>query len=148
MLPCSVCRNHDVHTSWKLWQPGGCTYGCGVFGVTPDRNVTSQMMTTANAGSSVGAGVVSGALAWLPRRQIQQSGSVVQIEGLQQCKRVFRFEGNDMLRSQRAWQGSQEPFGHLGGSKCRPTTKGLTDSKSRTSLKLACRFVREIDSRP
>ncbi len=117
MLPCSVCRNRKL-VFRKLWQSGDCTYGCGVLGVTPDRDVTWQVMTTANAGRSVGTGMVTGAWERQPQVfQIQQTGSVVQVDSspggeavvgakASTCWRVFQF----------ARQGSRDPFGRKGGS--------------------------------
>ncbi len=79
MLPCSVCRNRKL-VFRKLWQSEDCTYGCGVCGVTPARDVTTQMMTTANAGTRVAAGVSSrclGLAAWMFEKL--HEGSVGQV---------------------------------------------------------------------
>jgi len=112
MLPCSVCRNRKL-VFRKLWQSEDCTYGCGVCGVTPARDVTTQMMTTANAGTRVAAGVSSRCLGLAaPVFQTLHEGSVHQVDSVA-CRAsdgVLCLEGDITLLLQRAGQGSPEPF--------------------------------------
>ena len=137
MLPCSVCRNRKFLLSFrKLWQSGDCTYDCGVCGVTPARDVTSQMMTTANAGTRVAAGVSSRCLglaaqvfflgadnrdhcrilhskcSHIARLESQKlhEGSVVQVGSGNSCAGVHCLEGGNRLQLRLAGQGSPGPF--------------------------------------
>ncbi len=110
MLPCSVCRNRKFFLSFrKLWQSGDCTYDCGVCGITPARDVTSQMMTTANAGTRVAAGVSSRCLGLAAQvYETLHEGSVVQVGSGNSCAGVHCLEGGKrsqiaICRARQSW---------------------------------------------
>ena len=132
MLPCSVCRNRKL-VFRKLWQSGDCTYGCGVCGVTPARDVTTQMMSTANAGTRVAAGVSSrclGLAAWVFEKL--HEGSVGQVDSVtcgSERQRALSRRRQQLLRL--AGQGSPEPFAVWLVTKRYATTKGLTECEAR-----------------
>jgi hypothetical protein len=52
VLPSEIA-SHERSANYVV--PEGVAYGCGVFGVTPDSDVTRKVKTMANAGTTVAA---------------------------------------------------------------------------------------------
>ena len=141
MLPCSVRRNRKFLLSFrKLWQSEDCTYDCGVCGVTPARDVTSQMMTAANAGTRVAAGVRSRCLGLAARVfETLHEGSVVQVDSGNSCAGVHCLEGDNRLRP--AGQGSPGPF-ELGWSPSMINDERTDRDEVSTGYKTRARYPR------
>jgi hypothetical protein len=62
----SVPRNQHPRGAGNYAVSEERTYGCGVFGVTPDSDVNRGAKVMANAGRASGAGLVLGAWAGNP----------------------------------------------------------------------------------